>query len=219
MCGVRSRFLRVFVAPATLSRSGTYCLLFHGQSRLITVADLSVPHDHFSERANHAFHLERQREDHDGGRPGRHAPAVGTPRRPESEGARSSAAVSASAVPAPCNVRGRAHAVLPDASVGGGRCGHHHHRRAVGRRHRIRCSRRGRRSTCRSAATARRARSCRRRRCSRPTPRPTDAQITTAMNGNLCRCGTYLRIRAGDSPRGGHLGTSRPTQTARAGAE
>lgn len=29
------------------------------------------------------------------------------------------------------------------------------------------------------------------------TPRPTDAQIDTAMNGNLCRCGTYTRIRAG----------------------
>ena len=29
------------------------------------------------------------------------------------------------------------------------------------------------------------------------TPRPTDAQIDTAMNGNLCRCGTYMRIRAG----------------------
>jgi isoquinoline 1-oxidoreductase alpha subunit len=27
------------------------------------------------------------------------------------------------------------------------------------------------------------------------TPRPTDAQIDTAMNGNVCRCGTYLRIR------------------------
>jgi isoquinoline 1-oxidoreductase alpha subunit len=27
------------------------------------------------------------------------------------------------------------------------------------------------------------------------TPKPTDAQIDTAMNGNLCRCGTYLRIR------------------------
>src|SRR3990170_3328059 len=25
--------------------------------------------------------------------------------------------------------------------------------------------------------------------------RPTDADIDTAMNGNLCRCGTYLRIR------------------------
>lgn len=29
------------------------------------------------------------------------------------------------------------------------------------------------------------------------TPKPTDAQIDAAMNGNLCRCGTYLRIRAG----------------------
>lgn len=27
------------------------------------------------------------------------------------------------------------------------------------------------------------------------TPDPTDAQIDTAMNGNLCRCGTYLRVR------------------------
>jgi isoquinoline 1-oxidoreductase alpha subunit len=29
------------------------------------------------------------------------------------------------------------------------------------------------------------------------TPKPTDAQIDTAMSGNLCRCGTYLRIRQG----------------------
>lgn len=28
------------------------------------------------------------------------------------------------------------------------------------------------------------------------TPKPTDAQIDAAMDGNLCRCGTYLRIRA-----------------------
>jgi isoquinoline 1-oxidoreductase subunit alpha len=27
------------------------------------------------------------------------------------------------------------------------------------------------------------------------TPRPTDAQIDTAMSPNLCRCGTYNRIR------------------------
>ena len=27
------------------------------------------------------------------------------------------------------------------------------------------------------------------------TPNPTDAQIDAAMNGNLCRCATYLRIR------------------------
>jgi isoquinoline 1-oxidoreductase alpha subunit len=28
------------------------------------------------------------------------------------------------------------------------------------------------------------------------TPRPTDAQIDAAMAGNLCRCGTYQRVRA-----------------------
>ena len=28
------------------------------------------------------------------------------------------------------------------------------------------------------------------------TPHPTDQQIDNAMNGNICRCGTYPRIRA-----------------------
>jgi isoquinoline 1-oxidoreductase alpha subunit len=27
------------------------------------------------------------------------------------------------------------------------------------------------------------------------TPKPTDQDIDVAMNGNICRCGTYLRIR------------------------
>ena len=27
------------------------------------------------------------------------------------------------------------------------------------------------------------------------TPNPTDEQIDTAMSGNICRCGTYLRIK------------------------
>jgi len=27
------------------------------------------------------------------------------------------------------------------------------------------------------------------------TPKPTDAQIDDALSGNLCRCGTYVRIR------------------------
>jgi isoquinoline 1-oxidoreductase alpha subunit len=28
------------------------------------------------------------------------------------------------------------------------------------------------------------------------TPKPTDADINAAMSGNICRCGTYTRIRA-----------------------
>ena len=28
------------------------------------------------------------------------------------------------------------------------------------------------------------------------TPKPTDADIDSAMSGNICRCGTYQRIRA-----------------------
>ena len=28
------------------------------------------------------------------------------------------------------------------------------------------------------------------------SPKPTDAQIDAAMNGNLCRCATYIRIRS-----------------------
>jgi isoquinoline 1-oxidoreductase alpha subunit len=30
----------------------------------------------------------------------------------------------------------------------------------------------------------------------RRTPKPSDAQIDEAMGGNICRCGTYTRIRA-----------------------
>lgn len=30
----------------------------------------------------------------------------------------------------------------------------------------------------------------------RETPRPVDAEIDAALAGNLCRCGTYPRIRA-----------------------
>jgi isoquinoline 1-oxidoreductase alpha subunit len=29
----------------------------------------------------------------------------------------------------------------------------------------------------------------------RTTPKPSDQQIDTAMSGNICRCGTYQRIR------------------------
>jgi isoquinoline 1-oxidoreductase alpha subunit len=27
------------------------------------------------------------------------------------------------------------------------------------------------------------------------TPKPNDADIDVAMSGNICRCGTYVRIR------------------------
>ena len=32
--------------------------------------------------------------------------------------------------------------------------------------------------------------------CQSRTPKPTDADIDQAMSGNICRCGTYQRIRA-----------------------
>jgi isoquinoline 1-oxidoreductase alpha subunit len=51
------------------------------------------------------------------------------------------------------------------------------------------------------------------------TPKPSDAQITTAMTGNICRCGTYTRIRAAIH-RAASIGTSPSTSTAQgAGAE
>ena len=46
-----------------------------------------------------------------------------------------------------------------------------------------------------NAAIASPARSCRRRRSRTSTPHPTDADIDAAMSGNICRCGTYVRIR------------------------
>lgn len=45
------------------------------------------------------------------------------------------------------------------------------------------------------------------------TPHPTDADIDRAMNGNLCRCGTYLRIR-----KAIHQAAGAPTPTTKAGA-
>ena len=54
------------------------------------------------------------------------------------------------------------------------------------------------------------------------TPKPTDAEIDAAMNGNLCRCATYLRIRraihrAADIAAGGPntSSTARSSQEAR----
>ena len=50
-------------------------------------------------------------------------------------------------------------------------------------------------SRCPSAGTASRDRSWPPRRSWPSTPKPTDADIDTAMAGNICRCGTYQRIR------------------------
>ena len=44
------------------------------------------------------------------------------------------------------------------------------------------------------------------------TPKPTDKDIDAAMNGNLCRCGTYLRIRAAIH-KGAELGASASAKT------
>ena len=50
------------------------------------------------------------------------------------------------------------------------------------------------------------------------TPKPTDAEIDTAMNGNLCRCGTYLRIRAAIH-KAGELTASNPAKPAKSVAK
>lgn len=48
-------------------------------------------------------------------------------------------------------------------------------------------------------------------------PKPSDAEINQAMSGNLCRCGTYTRIRQAIQ-RAAAIALNRPTQTARVGA-
>lgn len=37
-------------------------------------------------------------------------------------------------------------------------------------------------------------------------PEPTDQEIENAMNGNICRCGTYVRIRAAIKDAAGKMG-------------
>src|SRR5438046_2477201 len=46
--------------------------------------------------------------------------------------------------------------------------------------------------------------------------KPTDADIDTAMNGNLCRCGTYLRIRQAIHRASAIAASPRPNQVTQA---
>jgi isoquinoline 1-oxidoreductase alpha subunit len=48
-------------------------------------------------------------------------------------------------------------------------------------------------------------------------PKPTDADIDTAMGGNICRCATYLRVRQAIH-RAATLTTTRRTSTSPAGS-
>ena len=48
-------------------------------------------------------------------------------------------------------------------------------------------------------------------------PKPTDQDIDSAMNGNICRCGTYLRIREAIH-KAASGATSAPSGTAAGGA-
>jgi isoquinoline 1-oxidoreductase alpha subunit len=45
------------------------------------------------------------------------------------------------------------------------------------------------------------------------TPKPTDQDIDAAMNGNICRCGTYIRIRQAIH-MAANLATGQPTRGA-----
>ncbi len=47
------------------------------------------------------------------------------------------------------------------------------------------------------------------------TPKPSDQDIDSAMNGNICRCGTYLRIRQAIH-KAASLATNHPTRAAQA---
>ena len=99
-----------------------------------------------------------------------------------------------------------------------------HHDRGSGRRRRscTRCSRRSTSSTVCSAASAPRAWSWPRCRCSRRTPNPTEREVRLGLEGNLCRCTGYHNIvqavlAAADSGRCAVMPSSAPGQLRRRG--
>jgi isoquinoline 1-oxidoreductase subunit alpha len=47
-------------------------------------------------------------------------------------------------------------------------------------------------------------------------PKPTDGEIDAALAGNICRCGTYQRVRAAVHRAAGALGTAGPAAPAAA---
>jgi isoquinoline 1-oxidoreductase alpha subunit len=49
------------------------------------------------------------------------------------------------------------------------------------------------------------------------TPKPTDQDIDAAMNGNICRCGTYIRIRQAIH-KAASLAANQPTHRVSAGS-
>jgi isoquinoline 1-oxidoreductase subunit alpha len=50
-------------------------------------------------------------------------------------------------------------------------------------------------------------------------PKPTDADIDTAMNGNICRCATYLRIREAIHKAAGTTATESASAARRDGTQ
>jgi isoquinoline 1-oxidoreductase alpha subunit len=50
------------------------------------------------------------------------------------------------------------------------------------------------------------------------TPKPSDADIDRAMNGNVCRCGTYLRVRQAVHQAAGLAASRSSEESARSGS-
>ena len=81
---------------------------------------------------------------------------------------------------------------------------HHHHRRPRAATATIRCRKRGRRCNVPQCGYCQSGQIMQAAALLKKKPKPTDHDIDEAMQGNICRCGTYQRIRAGHQDgRGG----------------